>query len=138
MGVLRLLARLSLLLSLAAIAQTAPDLDLSVLAGVIRIPVLVTDKQSKPVPNLHVDDFNSRNEDNLVLEELSSATGGAFFPGPSVPAAFAEYPEFLYMLDIPLSAIRADGSSHRVKVLVSPSGYRLRTRENFMAPSPSK
>jgi VWFA-related protein len=310
MQVLRLLALFSLLLSLAAIAQTAPDSDLTVPPGHIRIPVLVTDKQGKPVSGLHVDDFRvldngkpaaidtflalstapsslvhftvfclddrhlsaeqmnsarqavaaslsaaldsngyaaivtgtgsansgfsrnpdqlrqtlasiqatafaavetrahnfdligtydsladyasrmsklpgrrllvvlspgfsadfpeirsaaavsigrviqsgvvinslntqdpasaTRNKDNIVLEELSSATGGSFFPGSSSSPALTQYPELLYLLDIPLSAIRPDGSSHHLKVMVSSPGNRLRARESFVAPSSSR
>lgn len=310
MQVLRLLALFSLLLSLAAIAQTAPDSDLTVPPGHIRIPVLVTDKQGKPVSGLHVDDFRvldngkpaaidtflalstappspvhftvfylddrhlsaeqmnsarqavaaslsaaldsngyaaivtgtgsansgfsrnpdqlrqtlasiqatafaavgtrahnfdligtydsladyasrmskllgrrllvvlspgfsadfpeirsaaavsigrviqsgvvinslntqdpasaTRNKDNIVLEELSSATGGSFFPGSSSSPVLTQYPELLYLLDIPLSAIRPDGSSHHLKVVVSRPGNRLRAREGFVAPSSSR
>ena len=80
----------------------------------------------------------TRSEDNAVLEELSSATGGSFFPGPSPPPILTQYPELLYMLDIPLSAIRADGSSHRLKIVVSRPASHIRARESFVAPNSTK
>jgi VWFA-related protein len=82
--------------------------------------------------------FATRNKDNIVLEELSSATGGPFFPGSSSSPALTQYPGLLYLLDIPLSAIRSDGSSHHLKVIVSRPGNRLRAREGFVAPSSSR
>lgn len=80
----------------------------------------------------------TRSEDSVVLEELSSATGGSFFPGPSPPPTLAQYPELLYMLDIPLAAVRADGSSHQLKVVVSRPAIHIRARHSFVAPRPSK
>jgi len=76
----------------------------------------------------------TRGEDNIVLEELSSATGGSFFPGTSPPPNLTQYPELLYLLDIPLSAIRADGSPHQLKI-VSQSADHIRARKTFVAPS---
>lgn len=80
----------------------------------------------------------SLGDGNIGLEELSSATGGSFFPGTSPPPTLTQYPELLYMLDIPLSAIRADGSSHQLKVVVSPPANHIRARESFVAPSSAK
>jgi hypothetical protein len=42
------------------------------------------------------------------------------------------------MLDIPLSAIRADGSTHQLKVVVSRPAHHIRTRESFVAPSSAR
>lgn len=80
----------------------------------------------------------TRNEDNVALEELCSATGGSFIPGPSSPPTLTQYPELLYMLDIPFSAIRADGSSHQVKVVVSRPASHIRARQSFVAPTSSR
>lgn len=79
----------------------------------------------------------TRSEDNIVLEELSSATGGSFFAGPSCPG-LTQYPELLYLLDIPLSAIRADGSSHQLKVVTSQPGEYISARKSFVAPRSTK
>jgi VWFA-related protein len=76
----------------------------------------------------------TRGEDNPVLEELTSATGGSFFPGTRSPSNLSQYPELLYLLDIPLSTIRADGSPHQLKV-VSHSADRIRARKTFVAPN---
>jgi VWFA-related protein len=76
----------------------------------------------------------TRREDNTVLEEMSSATGGSFFPGERPPFNLSQYPELLYLLDISLTAIRADGSAHQLKV-VSPSADHIRARKTFVAPN---
>jgi hypothetical protein len=76
----------------------------------------------------------TRREDNTVLEEMSSATGGSFFPGERTPFNLSQYPELLYLLDISLTAIRADGSAHQLKV-VSPSADHIRARKTFVAPN---
>ncbi len=78
---------------------------------------------------------HSLGDDNIALAELSSATGGSIFPGSSKPSAFTQYPELLYLLDISLSTIRTDGSSHQLKVIVSRPGIRLHTRVNYVAPN---
>ena len=80
----------------------------------------------------------SLNDGNIGLEELTSATGGSFFLGPTTPPALTRFPELLYMIDIPLSAIRADGSSHQLKVAVSRPASRIRARKSFVAPGASK
>jgi VWFA-related protein len=76
----------------------------------------------------------TRSEDNTALEEISSATGGSFFPGPSLPPSLTRYPEDLYLIDIPLSAIRANGSFHQIKVAISQPGQHIRARKGFVAP----
>jgi VWFA-related protein len=76
----------------------------------------------------------TRGEDNTVLEELTSATGGSFFPGTRLPSNLSQYPELLYLLDIPLSTIRADGSPHQLKV-ISQSADQIRARKTFVAPN---
>jgi VWFA-related protein len=77
----------------------------------------------------------SFNEDKVGLEELSAATGGSSFLDTSSPSDLSQYPELLYLIDIPLSAIRADGSSHKLKIVISRSGSRLRARDGFVAPT---
>jgi VWFA-related protein len=76
----------------------------------------------------------TRGEDNTVLEELASATGGSFFPGTRPPSNLSQYPELLYLLDIPLATIRADSSPHQLKV-VSQSADHIRARKTFVAPN---
>ena len=80
----------------------------------------------------------TRSEDNIALEELSTATGGSFFPGPSPPPSLAQYPELLYLLDIPVSAVRADGSSHQLKVAIAQPGRNIRARKSFVAPKSTR
>jgi hypothetical protein len=87
MPVLRFLAPFLLLLSLAAIAQTAPDSDLNVPPGDLRIPLLVTDKQGKPVSGLHVDDFR-------VLDNGKPAPIAGFLPLPTAPPDAAHFTVF--------------------------------------------
>jgi VWFA-related protein len=80
----------------------------------------------------------SRNGDDFVLEELTSSPGGSLFLSSTPPLTFAQYPEILYLLDISISAIRADGSTHLLKVVVNRPGSRVHTRQNFVAPRPNK
>ena len=80
----------------------------------------------------------SRNDDNLGLEELSSATGGSLSSSSSPSPTFTRFPDLLYLLDIPLSGIHADGSTHQLKVSVSRPGNHIHARKSFVAPSPGK
>ena len=80
----------------------------------------------------------SFSEDNATLEELSSATGGSVFTDSLPPSLLTHYPELLYLFDIPLSNIRADGSPHQLKIVVSRRGTKIRARENFVAPRSAK
>jgi VWFA-related protein len=77
----------------------------------------------------------SLNEDNVGLEELSAATGGSSFLDDSSLSDLSQYPELLYLIDISLSVIRADGSSHKLKIVISRPGSRLRARDSFVAPT---
>jgi VWFA-related protein len=78
--------------------------------------------------------FASLNGDNIALEELSSATGGSSFLDTSPRPDFSHYPELLYLIDIPLSAVRADSSFHKLKIVISQPGNHLRVRTGFVAP----
>ncbi len=99
---------------------------------VIQSGVVVNALDMQGSPSFH--------EDSIGLEELSSATGGLFFPASATAASITQYPELLYLLDIPLSAVRADGSTHQLKVKVSHPGMhlRVRVRKSFVAPRESR
>lgn len=79
----------------------------------------------------------SRSDDSAALEDLSIATGGFYFPGPSAPH-LTQYPEQLYLLDLPVSGIRPDGASHQIKVTVAQPGARIRARKSFVAPKSAR
>ena len=85
--------------------------------------------------NIQDSGSDSLDQDNVGLEELSSATGGSSFLDTSPPPDLKHYPELLYLIDIPISAIRADGSTHKLKIVVSRPGSHLRARESFVAPA---
>ena len=80
----------------------------------------------------------SLSSDNVVLDQLTVATGGTLFPGSAPPSILTQYPECLYLLDISLSSIRADGSLHQLKVAVSKTGSHVRARSSFVAPSATR
>jgi len=87
MLVLRLFALISPLLFQTAVASNAPDFSLAVPPGHIRIPILVTDKQGKPVSGLHVDDFGvfDNGKSAPIVEFLALSTAS------SVPAHFTVF-----------------------------------------------
>lgn len=113
MQLLRLLAPFSLLPSLAAIAQTAPDSDLTVPPGHIRIPVLVTDKQGKPVPGLHVDDFRVLDNGKPAAIDTFLTVSTAMTRQDSVGSAFwttamqSVLISFRYCFSLPLGILSA-------------------------------
>ena len=83
----RLLTAISLLLALTAIAQSPPDSELNVPPGHLRIPVVVTDKQGKPISGLHAEDFK-------VLDNGKPAPIVAFLALSASPSASAHFTVF--------------------------------------------
>jgi VWFA-related protein len=87
MLVLRLLTAICLLLPLTAIEQSPPDSELNVPPSHLRIPVLVTNKQGKPVSGLHADDFK-------VFDNGKPAPIVAFLALSTSPSASAHFTVF--------------------------------------------
>lgn len=112
MLVLRLLALTWPLVCQAAIAQTAPDSELNMPSDHIRIPVLVTDKQGKPVSGLHVNDFK-------ILDNGKPAPLAAFL-ALSAPSSAADH-FTVFVLDDRHLTIEQRNSAQRVVVAALPA-----------------
>ena len=73
-----------------------------------------------------------------TLSEFANGTGGTFFHNSNdLNAGFkrlSEPPEYVYLLEFPLSDIKQNGSFHRLKVKVDRSGLKLQARNGYFAP----
>jgi hypothetical protein len=49
-----------------------------------------------------------------------------------------EAPECVYLLELPLGNVKANGSFHRLKVTVDRDGLQLQTRRGYFAPTAAK
>ena len=70
-----------------------------------------------------------------MLAVLADGTGGTFFHNSNdLGAGFqalTSVPEVVYLLELPLDNIKADGSFHRLKVKVDRSGLQLDARLGY-------
>jgi len=77
-----------------------------------------------------------------ALGELADGTGGVFFHGSndleSGFKALEEGPEVVYVLELPLTGAKSDGSYHRLKVKVSRDGVDVQARRGYFVPKPEK
>jgi len=76
------------------------------------------------------------------LGELADGTGGVFFHGSNDLEfgfkALEEGPEVVYLLELPLTGAKSDGSFHRLKVKVSRDGVGVQARRGYFVPKPEK
>ena len=76
------------------------------------------------------------------MAELADGTGGTFFHNRNdLDAGFkalTEPPEALYLLEISLDGVKADGKYHRLKVKVDREGMELQARQGYSAPKAEK
>lgn len=77
-----------------------------------------------------------------VMAELADGTGGNFFNNSNdLGAGFkglTETPEYVYLLELPLDHIKANGSYHRLKVKVDQSDVNVQARRGYILPKPRK
>ncbi|MEO6816544.1 MAG: VWA domain-containing protein, partial [Edaphobacter sp.] len=77
-----------------------------------------------------------------VMAELANGTGGTFFNNSNdLGAGFKRLtgmPEYVYLLELPLDNIKANGSYHRLKVKVDRSGVEVQARRGYILPKPAK
>ena len=70
-----------------------------------------------------------------ALAALTDGTGGTFFENNNdLEAGFrklAEPPEVMYLLELPLDGIKADGSYHKLKVTVNRGGVIVQARRGY-------
>jgi VWFA-related protein len=86
-----------------------------------------------------------RTEMRLAMDpmaELANGTGGTFFHNNNnLDAGFevvSEGPPFLYLLELPVDGVKADGSWHRLAVKVDRSGLDVQARRRYRVPRPEK
>jgi VWFA-related protein len=76
------------------------------------------------------------------MGELADGTGGTFFHNNNdLDAGFkfiTQAPEVVYMLELPLDGVKANGSYHPLKVKVDREGTTVQTRRGYFAPKPEK
>ena len=77
-----------------------------------------------------------------AMGELADGTGGTFFhDNNDLDAGFktiAEAPEFVYMLELPLDGMKANGAYHRLEVKVDRKGIEVQARRGYFMPKPEK
>ena len=80
--------------------------------------------------------------DEQAMGELADGTGGTFFhDNNDLDAGFkaiAEAPEVVYMLELPLDGVKANGSYHRLEVKVDRKGIEVQARRGYFMPRPEK
>ncbi len=80
----------------------------------------------------------SMNMSEDVMAEFANGTGGTFFHNSNdLEGGFknlAQAPEYVYLLEITLDNVHADGVYHRLKVKVDRGGVKLEARRGYFAP----
>ena len=76
------------------------------------------------------------------MGELADGTGGRFFHNSNdLDAGFkaiTEAPEVVYMLELPLGGVKANGSYHRLEVKVDRKGMEVQARRGYFIPKAAK
>jgi VWFA-related protein len=76
------------------------------------------------------------------MESLSDGTGGTYFHNSNdLDAGFrslAETPQCVYVLELSLDGVKANGTYHRLKVKVDRKGVELQARKGYFIPKPDK
>lgn len=76
------------------------------------------------------------------MGELADGTGGTFFHNSNdLDAGFKSLttaPETVYVLELPLDGVKADGSTHSLRVKVDREGLDLQARRSYFMPKPEK
>jgi VWFA-related protein len=77
-----------------------------------------------------------------AMGELADGTGGTFFHNSNdLDAGFkalTEAPEVVYVLELSLDDVKANGSYHRLNVKVDREGVELQSRRGYFMPKPAK
>jgi VWFA-related protein len=77
-----------------------------------------------------------------AMGELADGTGGRFFHNSNdLNAGFkgiTEAPEVVYMLELPLDGVKANGTYHRLEVKVDREGMEVQARRGYFMPKPEK
>jgi VWFA-related protein len=85
---------------------------------------------------------NSKSVEEQSMGELTEGTGGTFFHNNNnLDAGFkaiTQAPEVVYMLELSLDGVKANGSYHSLKVKVDREGTTAQTRRGYFMPKPEK
>ncbi len=77
-----------------------------------------------------------------AMGELAEGTGGTFFhDNNDLDAGFkaiTEAPEVVYMLELPVDGVKANGTYHRLAVKVDRVGMEVQARRGYFMPKPEK
>ncbi len=86
----------------------------------------------------HQRDSAEINED--VMAELADGTGGTFIHNTNDLEGgmkkLATAPEYLYLLELSLQAVKPNGTYHSLKVKVNQPGLKIQARRGYFAPKP--
>jgi VWFA-related protein len=85
---------------------------------------------------------NSMQLEEEALGELADGTGGSFFHNrndlDAGLKALAHAPETVYLLELSLDGVKADGKYHDLKIKVDRSGVDIQARRGYFIPKPAK
>ncbi len=85
---------------------------------------------------------NSMSLEEEAMGELADGTGGRFFHNNNdLDAGFKDItkaPEVVYMLELPLDGMRANGTYHRLEVKVDREGMEVQARRGYFMPKSKK
>lgn len=77
-----------------------------------------------------------------VMAEFALGSGGRFFHNSNdLEGGFkelAQAPEFVYLLEMSLAHVKADGVYHRLKVKIDREGLKVEARRGYLAPQAEK
>jgi VWFA-related protein len=83
--------------------------------------------------------LNRSEENEDAMAELADGTGGTFFHNSNDLAGglsrLAQAPEYLYLLEISLRNVKANGSYHSLRVKVDRDGVKVQARHGYFAPA---
>ena len=79
---------------------------------------------------------------DYVMSELAAGTGGTFFDHSNdLEGGFKSLtvpPEFLYLLELSLKGVKADGAYHQLQVKVNQPGLHVQARKGYVVAKPEK
>jgi VWFA-related protein len=85
---------------------------------------------------------NSISLNENVMDELAAGTGGAYFHNSNdLQGGFKRLtagPEYLYLLEFSIGAVKQNGSYHRLEVKVDRDRVTVQSRRGYFAPKPPK
>jgi VWFA-related protein len=85
---------------------------------------------------------SSMRESENIMAELADGTGGTFIHNTNDLAGgfqrLAEYPQCIYLLELPMDDVKLNGSYHRLKIRVDRKDVDIEARHGYFAPKAEK